>query len=659
MPEGKHHLALHLLGPLRAWRGDREVVVGPPKQRAVLAVLAGHAGDVVSREQIVDALWGSEAPASAANAVHTYVAALRRALDPDRGSRESGAFIVSRVGGYELRVPADAVDTAVFVRRYGEAQHLATAGEHRTALARFESALGLWHGEALSGIPGPYAALERTRLREMRYAATEGWIAGLIAEGRSEAAVVAASEAIAQEPLRERLRHLHMLALFRCGRQAHAIQAYHDIRAVLRDELGIDPGPELRALHERILAGETSAGTSAQATSWATAPASPWTRNSTVRTLNQLPPTARVFIGRETELRQARHNLAEDLSERGSTAPILAIDGPAGVGKTAFALELSRECVNLFPDGQLYVDLRGSGRDRPRSAFEGLARLLQELGVEHDRLPLDLEGRVTLYRRLMHGRRMLVLLDNAADADQLRPLIPPGPTGVIVTSRRPQRGLVAREGARRIGLRPLDREAAAGLFAALLGHERCVGQHPYLEQLADYCGRLPLGIRIAAGTMAANPYLRPEDLAARYENPHTRLDHLCVEGDGEASVRCALEASYRALPAAAAQLFRALGRSLVRSPGRSGDLTISTASAAGLLGGDSAAVGQQLEVLADSGLLERGGPELYGFNELVRVYAMERAAVDEEVGTRSALLLSPIRNEKFTGVLRPELLSRR
>ncbi|MEU6986786.1 BTAD domain-containing putative transcriptional regulator [Streptomyces sp. NPDC046324] len=711
MPEPTHRLALHLLGPLRIWRGDRELTVGPPKQRAVLALLAGRRGTVVSRAQIVDALWGTDAPASAANAVHTYVAALRRTLEPDRGSRESGAFIVSRTGGYELRVPADAVDSTVFVRRYEEARQLVSSGDAPAAFERFESALGLWHGEALSGIPGPYAALERTRLRELRFAATEGWIAGLIAADRLDAAIVASSEAIAQEPLRERLRHLHMLALSRCGRQAHAIQAYDEARTLLREELGIDPGQELRELYERILAGEVAAGTpraTATAPQASSAPwpsVSPWpsissrpsrspraTRPAPLRTytlrpsphrppsllaprpesptalarrnplsphgglpLNQLPATARVFLGREPELRQAGQKLDQDTS-CGSTAPILTVDGPAGVGKTAFALELAHEHAGMFPDGQLYIDLRGTGDSGTRTASDALARLLQGLGVEHDRLPHDLEGRATLYRTLMHGRRMLLLLDDAADADQLRPLVPPGPSAVIVTSRRLQRGLVAREGAQRIGLRPLDRQTAADLFVALLGPERLAGQRAMVERLAEYCGRLPLGIRIAAGTMAANPHLCPKELAERYENPWTRLDHLSVEGDGEASVRHALEASYLSLSPETARLFRALGRS---GAGRGGPAdTIGPADAAAFTDGDPTAARRRLDALADVGLLERSGSDAYRFDELVGIYASERAAAADRATARSTLLLTPIHDDGFPGCCLPDALAR-
>ncbi|MFF8608007.1 BTAD domain-containing putative transcriptional regulator [Streptomyces sp. NPDC015346] len=687
MSDPQHRLALHLLGPLRIWHDDRELAVGPPKQRAVLALLAGHRGTVVSREQIVDALWGADAPASAANAVHTYVAGLRRILEPERGSRESGAFIVSRAGGYELRVPAEAVDSLTFVRRYEEARALASAGRATAAFERFASALGLWRGEALSGIPGPYAALERTRLREMRVSATEGWIAGLIAAGRHEAAVVACSEAIAQEPLHERLRHLHMLALARSGRQAHAIQAYDDARRHLREELGIDPGPELRDLHERILAGDIAIDTPPPVTRPGTYPGTypatpPLTgnRNPLPRVsespLYQLPATARVFVGRESELQLARRGLARENSPRGSTAAILTVDGPAGVGKTAFALELAHEYADVFPDGQLYVDLRATDDDGPRSPGDALGRLLQGLGVEADRLPHDLEGRIALYRGLTRGRRMLLLLDDADHAGQLRPLVPSGPSAVIVTSRRLQRGLVAREGARRIGLRPLDPRAAGDLFVSLAGPERCAGQRDAVELIAEYCGRLPLGIRIAVGAMAANPYLSPRELAERYADPRTRLDQLSVEDDGASSVRRALAASYLALGDEEARFFRALGSGGAGAgPGAgAGTGVIRPAAAAAFTGGDAVTARRRLEALADVGLLERSGSDTYRFNELVAIYAAERATAERmtadrvtadrvtaagQAGARPTQLLTAIRSDGFQGFCRPEALARR
>ncbi|AXG77691.1 AfsR/SARP family transcriptional regulator [Streptomyces paludis] len=652
--------AVNLLGPLRLRMGHRELTVGPPKQQAVLALLAGHRGAVVSRAQIVDALWGTEAPSSSANAVHTYVAGLRRTLEPDRGSRDSGAFLVSRPGGYELRLPAEAVDSAVFVDRYQGARKLAAAGE-ATALDRFESALALWRGEALAGIPGPYAALERTRLRELRYAATEGWLAGLIDAGRYEAAIVASADAIAQEPLREPLRRLSMVALYRSGRAAHAIRAYDETRALLREELGIDPGPELRELHRRMLAGDLaddlapgprpprqSPGPTPGPTPASPAPVR---RSTPVRWSppHQLPPAARVFVGRDTELRHARGALMADPARPEGPAPFLVIDGPAGVGKTAFALQLAYTCAEFYPEGRLHVDLRGTHPAGPRSPGDALACLLTGLGIAADRLPRDVEGRSALYRGLMHGRRTLLLLDDARDAEQLRPLLPPGPSAVLVTSRWLQRGLLAREGAQRIGLSPLDRRAAVGLFTGLLGPERCAGQSTEIALLADFCGRLPLAIRIAAGTLVANPYLSPRDLARRYADPRTRLDHLSVDGDAATSVRAALDASHRTLPPDAARLLCALGRS--------GTTTTGPSAAAVHTGGDTAAACRQLDVLADTGLLERTGPDAYRLAELVRIYAAERA--DEADRAAMTLLSLPLRGEIGPGRGRPEALAAR
>lgn len=253
--DGSRALALHLLGPVRAWRGMAEVTVGPPKQRAVLALLAGHAGSVVTPGQIVDALWGSDAPLTAINGVHTYVAGLRRVLEPDRSRRDPARVLVSSAGGYLLRLPPETVDAVAFERGCEQARRLTAERDRVGACAQYATSLGLWRGEALAGIPGPYAMLERTRLNEIRFAAVEEWIALLVGAGRSEEAVVAASDAVAQEPLREKLWYLLMLGLHRCGRQAHALRAYRDARRLFSEELGIEPGPELRVLHARILAG--------------------------------------------------------------------------------------------------------------------------------------------------------------------------------------------------------------------------------------------------------------------------------------------------------------------------------------------------------------------------------------------------------------------
>ncbi|MEV8307255.1 BTAD domain-containing putative transcriptional regulator [Streptomyces flavidovirens] len=625
MSAATNSLSVQLLGPLRVWSHNEELIIGPPKQKALLALLATHHGSVVRREQIVDGLWGPEAPSTAVNGVHTYIAGLRRVLDPVRGSRESGEVLVSRLGGYELQLPVDAVDAALFVRQREEARRMAAAGRSEDAFERLGMALGLWHGDALAGVPGPFAAMERSRLREMRFTDVEEWIGGMIAAGRSEEAIVVLNEAIVQEPLREKLRYLLMLALYWCGRQAHALHVYSDTRSYLDEELGIGPGAELRDLHARILTGTVEGEAPARVSPPESAPP----RGSEPGDLpaspdfmpSHLPSRARVFVGRCAELRSVRAMLTQDTPERGRATPILAIDGAPGVGKSALALELAHESLDRFPDGQLYVDLSGTS-DSPLSAFDALAQLLQSLGIEQASLPADLDGRVMLYRSLLHGRRMLVVLDNALDVDQLRPLIPQGSACLIVTSRQPQRGLAVRYGAHRIRLKPLDPETAVDLLLRLTGAEHGPERPSAIDRLVEQCGYLPLAVRITAGTLLGDPYGSPERLAAQYEDPAMRLDLLQIDGDEEISVREAFAASYRNLSDEAARLLRLLCMT--------DSEVVGLLSSLRLMGSSVAAVTECLELLVDHGLLERIGPERYELNGLVRIYGAERAEAQPE-----------------------------
>lgn len=248
-------MQLELLGPIRFWRHGEEVSLGPPKQRAVLGLLAGRLGEVVSVEQIVDGVWGRDVPQSAASGVHTYVAGLRRVLDPARGRRASGGVLVSGSGGYCLRLPAEAVDAQLFTRHHAAARNLLANGQTEAAIGQLERALGLWHGDAYASVPGPFAEIERVRLTEARLVAVEEWADLLLTAGWHNQVIPALVGHVGREPLRERLRSLLMLALYRCGRRAHALGVYRETRELLMSELGVEPGPELTALHEQILNG--------------------------------------------------------------------------------------------------------------------------------------------------------------------------------------------------------------------------------------------------------------------------------------------------------------------------------------------------------------------------------------------------------------------
>ena len=619
-------LRIQLLGPVRAWRGGVEVALGPPKQRAVLALLASRAGDVVGVEDIADAVWGSVVPRTAANGVHTYVAGLRRVLDPCRGRRAASAVLGFQSGGYCLRVDPGDVDAALFVRRLGEARKSRGEAPAEVTARLYEKALSLWQGEALHSVPGPFAVLERDRLRDLRLTAVEEWALDMLAAGRHAELVTELTGAVAEEPLREKLRWLLISALYRGGRQAHALQVYEQTRELLRRDLGIEPGADLRLLYQQILSGRPQ-------------PCSPGADTGSLPSTSrrpmlqgahkpaQLPPLARGFVGRGRELGWLEGVVTGEGSG-GATTPVAVVDGPAGVGKSALVLQLAHRLLDHFPDGQLYVDLRGTGPEgRTVSAVDALGQLLGSLGVDGARMPPGLAARAALYRSLLHGRKMLVVLDDAHSPDQLRPLIPRGSSCVLATSRQRFSGLAARDGAHLVTIGPLHEEESARLLTDLSGG-RLRGQGPVTARLVAQCGGLPLALRIVAERLAANPGMPLDALIEPFAAERGRLDWLMVKGDAAASMRCAFDASYQALPADAARMFRYLGL-------HNGTLTEEIAAA--LAGTDRATARRLLSVLAANHLLEEGPGHLYRFHTLVGLYAAECAEHEPAARRQEAL----------------------
>ncbi|MDX3247610.1 MULTISPECIES: BTAD domain-containing putative transcriptional regulator [unclassified Streptomyces] len=630
-------LRIQLLGPVRAWRHGVEVALGPPKQRAVLGLLASRANDVVGVENIVDALWGGDVPQTAANGVHTYVGGLRRALEPGRGRRAAGAVLTSESGGYCLRLDPSDVDATLFVRSHSDARRSRGEGNADATLRLYEQALSLWHGEAYSGVPGPFASMERTRLRDLRLTAVEEWAADMLAAGRHAEMVTDLTGAVSEEPLREKLRWLLILALYRSGRQAHALRVYEETRRLLSSELGIEPGADLRNLHQQILSGHPelrSPGPDAQ-------PVLPAGREAAFRGTPkpvQLPPLARGFVGRTRELAQLAAVLDDESSRHGATTPVAVVDGPAGVGKSAFVLELTHRLIDRFPDGQLYVDLHGTGlQGRPVSAADALGQLLGSLGVDASRIPPGLAARATLYRSLLHGQRMLVVLDDALSADQLRPLIPRGSSCVLATSRQRFGGLAARDGAHLFTIAPLADEESARLLAGLSGG-RLEGQEAATARLVALCGGLPLALRIVADGLAANPGVPLTALVEQYAAEHGRLDRLAVKDDAAASMRSVFEASYQALPADAARMFRHLGL-------YGGPFTVQIAATLAETDRDTAR--RLLSLLTANHLLKEEAGHQYRFHSLIAVYAAECAereplARRQEALTRLVQLGPPV-----------------
>ncbi|MFI2437084.1 BTAD domain-containing putative transcriptional regulator [Streptomyces sp. NPDC018693] len=640
---------VQLLGPVRAWRQNVEVVLGPPKQRAVLGLLAGRANDVVRIEEIIDAVWDGDVPRSAVNGVHTYVAGLRRVLDPQRGNRDRGGILVSSGGGYSLRLDPEDIDAHRFDRFHGQARRLRAAGDVRGALALLDAALALWHGEAYASVPGSFAFLERARLHELRLTVTEEWAGDLLTLGRHTEAAPVLTDLVAREPLREKLRWLLMLTFYRSGRRADALRFYRETRVLLRDELGVEPGTELRTLHEQMLADQMDLTAVPgpvdepdgvlRPSPHRTPPPAPELRPP-VRAAQrpaadlwpsvrpaQLPPLDRGFTGRSMEMTQLRRLMTEGGDRSQDRTTMAVICGAPGVGKSALALRAAHTTAEHYPDGQLFVDLCGTSADRePLTAMEALGQVLTSLGAEEPQLPTDLPGRTALYRSLLYGRRVLLVLDDAFDAEQLRPLVPQGPACVLVTSRWRQSGLVARDGAHCVELAPLVPEESVNLLT-YLAPGRTADSQDAVAHLARLCGHLPLALRVTAEVLAAHPSMSARELAEAVSD--CRMERLDVVRDAAASLRSVFARSYRALPAEVARMFRMLG--LYDGP------VITVEIAARLSGSNAVRARRQLEALAEAHLLMKDDGGSYRFQELIGLYAAD-CAEEEPAPSRTAAL---------------------
>lgn len=558
---------LRVLGPLEVEVGGSLLDPGGPRLRAMLALLAAYAGRPVSVALFVSELWGPAAPPDAERTVRTYVSRLRRGVGALAG------LIRTRAPGYVLLEP-EVVDAVRF-------QRLARDG-HAAA------ALELWRGTAYHEFDG-IAALEaeRTRLAGVRLDAVQGRIDADLAAGAGGELVPELTDLTTVHPGNERLWGQLMTALYRAGRQADALEAFHRARRRLVEHAGVDPSPVLTGIQDAILAHEprllvTSAGPR---------PA-------------QLPPVVPGFTGRQAELAAL-----DAAAEQRGTAVVLAICGTAGVGKTALALRWAHHVAARFPDGQLYVNLRGfdpSGAVPPEEALHGF---LTALGTTADRVPTSVQAQVALYRSLTAGKRVLVVLDNARDAAQVRPLLPadPGST-VVVTSRDDLVGLVARDGASRVGLDVLGAEDAVALLRLLVGDR--VATPAELDALAAQCARLPLALRVAAELVSRRGRVGLEDLA----DEHRRLDLLEAGADEDTAVRAVFSWSERHLPQVANRLFWLLGL----HPGHDVDAAAATA----LAGVDARDL---LDVLHRAHLVESSGTGRWTMHDLLRAFARERA----------------------------------
>ncbi|MFI9170863.1 AfsR/SARP family transcriptional regulator [Streptomyces lincolnensis] len=617
-------LRVEVLGPLRAWRGGTPLDLGPVKRQTVMAALLLRHGAVVSHDQLLDSVWGSEPPSGGRKVLPTHVNSLRRALDPE-GTPPAESVIRSGKGWYRFVAERVRLDTADLAERADEARRTLASGDLAAATDQFAAAIGLFRGEPLANLPGQFAQGERERLWERRRVLRQERLKCLLLLRRFSDALDDFDGLSPSDHYDESLVALRMRALYGCGRQAEALKVYEDMRRRLRDELGTSPCEELRRVYEAVLHQDDTC-------LLPPAPPSPGPRESASPTPAELPHDIAGFAGRTDELARL-HALLPPEQDQGpaGTVIISAIGGAAGIGKTALAVHWAHQVRDRFPDGQLYVNLHGFDHDRqPLEPGESLELLLRSLGLTASEVPSHHEAQGRVYRTLLAGRRMLVLLDNAASAEQVRPLLPGSPSCcVVVTSRNRLGDLVAHDGAHALTLDLLHPDEARALLSRTLGADRVASDEHAVSELIRLCGSLPLALRVAAARLAGDPALRTADLVAEMTEGN-RLEALQPDGEANSPLRTAFSVSHQVLAPGSRRLFRLLGL----FPGA--EFTAEVASA--LLDAPLPQARRLLGTLAAAHLIEPATAGRYRFHDLLREYAQERALVEETATARDAAL---------------------
>jgi DNA-binding SARP family transcriptional activator/tetratricopeptide (TPR) repeat protein len=605
-----------LLGRVEVVACDGRVLTMRRRQeRILLAALLLDAGRAVSVERLCDLLWEHNPPQHARRAVHTSIARIR-ALLAAAGAEEHGVSLTSHRTGYLLKVAPETVDAHQFRAAAERGVAMADPAE-RDRLLR--EALALWRGPALADTSDRIRQRLCVDLDELRLRAVEERAAAGLALGRGADSLPELARLTAEHPYRERLVELHMLALHRTGRTADAIAVYTRTRTRLAEEIGLDPGPALQRVHEAILRGDPIPPTGPSPR-----PASP--------TPAQLPADLAGFAGRSGHLRRL-DALLSDPSGAGDIAAVVvsAIAGTAGVGKTALAVHWAHRVRHRFPDGQLYVNLRGFDPvGTPLTPAECIRGFLDALDVPPSRIPASLDAQIGLYRSLLADRRVLVLLDNARTTDQVRPLIPGGPGNLaVVTSRNRLTGLVATDGAHPLALDLLTRDEAHELLARRIGDARVDAEPDATNAIVDLCAGLPLALAVVAARAATEPAEPLNTLVEQLRDARTRLD--AVTGDDTATdIRAVFSWTYRALSPAGARMFRLLGL----HPGP--DVTASAAASLAAVAPDR--IRPLLAELVRNHLLSQPMPGRYTLHDLLRAYAIELTATEDTGADRRAAL---------------------
>jgi DNA-binding SARP family transcriptional activator/tetratricopeptide (TPR) repeat protein len=587
-------MELRLLGEVEIWRDGRRLDPGPAKQRCVLAVL-GYALAPVPADVLIERVWGDTARRGARDALYTYITRLRRVLG------DQSDVLRRTPSGYLLDIAEDTVDVGRFRRLVERSRQVGTDDERSALLT---AALGLWRGDALAGLSGDWAGSVREQLGHQRLAALADRIEADLNLGRGAGLVDELRDLVEQNPLVEPFTGQLMRALYSGGRRAEALREFQALRERLADDLGTDPSPQLNQLHLMILRDGPAVN----------APSGP----DRTEIPHQLPPAPAVLVGRESELDTVVRKLSSESDD--PTASIVAIHGPGGIGKSALALRAAHMVASHYPGGQLYVDLRGAspGLD-PLTSAETLGRFLRALGIPESSIPTEPTEAATRFRSLLVGRRVLLVLDNAADVVQVRSLLPGSAECAVLVTSRLMLGTL--DNATHLALPLLDPAQSVVLLDRLTPGRRLASEAALAGRLAELCGHLPLALRITAARMTSRPHLPLAAFVERLADQRRRLDQLRHD---DLSVRACLQISYQALADGAEPVDQAAATAF-RLLGQPDGPDISLPVAARLLDTSEQQAQDILERLVDIRLIDEVVPDRYRMHDLLRLYARELA----------------------------------